>query len=269
MNKITLLGSGTSTGVPILGCKCKVCQSNDLRNKRLRTSAVIETTDQKKILIDASPDLRTQLLQNKIEHIDAVIVTHAHADHILGMDDLRPFGFRATSPIPVYADDSAGEDLKRKFTYIFERDQYFKNKPILGGGIPLLDLHSIGEGTFTILNEDFSFIPQPHGHEDTLIILHNQMAYVTDVRELTDEVVKKLSDSGLELLVIDCLRPSPHQTHLHLDRTLEYISRINPRLAVLTHMGHEWDYLELSAEILRRGVKNTFPGIDGQSFLYS
>lgn len=269
MNKITILGSGTSTGVPILGCKCKVCQSNDLRNKRLRTSAVIETSDQKKILIDASPDLRTQLLNNNIDHIDAVLITHAHADHILGMDDLRPFGLGTKAPIPVYADPLAGADLRRKFTYIFERDQYFKDRPILGGGIPLLDLHTISEGTFNILNEDFSFHPLPHGHEDTLIICHRKMAYVTDVREITDQIVQKLSDAKLELLVIDCLRPRPHQTHLHMDKTLEYISRINPRLSVLTHMGHEWDYRDLTAEILRRGVKNTFPAIDGQSFLYS
>lgn len=269
MNKITLLGSGTSTGVPILGCKCKVCQSNDLRNKRLRTSAVIETSDHKKILIDASPDLRTQLLNNNIDHIDAVIITHAHADHILGMDDLRPFGFRSKSPIPVFADASAGQDLRRKFTYIFERDEYFKNKAILGGGIPLLDLHIVEEGPSKILSEPMTFFPLPHGHEDTLIIVHNKMAYVTDVREITDSVIQKLIDAELELLIIDCLRPHPHQTHLHLDKTLEYISRINPRLAVLTHMGHEWDYLELTAEILRRGVKNTFPAIDGQSFLYS
>src|SRR4051812_26680078 len=104
MNKITILGSGTSTGVPILGCKCKVCQSNELRNKRLRTSALIELSDGKKILIDASPDLRTQLLNTHTDNLDAVIITHDHADHTHGMDDLRPFGFKLGQAIPVYTD---------------------------------------------------------------------------------------------------------------------------------------------------------------------
>jgi phosphoribosyl 1,2-cyclic phosphate phosphodiesterase len=129
MNKITILGSGTSTGVPILGCKCKVCQSNEWRNKRLRTSAVIETTQGKRILIDASPDLRTQLLREKIDSLDAVIITHDHADHTHGMDDLRPFGFQKKMPIPVFTDHKTTSDLKKKFPYIFDR-KAIGEKPI-------------------------------------------------------------------------------------------------------------------------------------------
>ena len=269
MNKITLLGSGTSTGVPILGCKCKVCQSTEPRNKRFRTSALVELPDQKKILIDASPDLRSQLLRHNIDALDAVIITHDHADHTHGMDDLRPFGFQKKAPIPVYADASAGRDLRRKFPYIFDRDTYFQHKEILGGGIPLLDLKVTAPGKEVILGQDFEFFALPHGHEDTLGIRHGKLAYMVDCREIPEETLKKLSDTKLEILIIDCLRPSPHQTHLHLDLTLEYIQRINPKLAVLTHMGHEWDYLELISEIKKRGVKNTFPAIDGQSFLYS
>lgn len=269
MNKITILGSGTSTGVPILGCKCKVCQSNEPRNKRFRTSALIELVNQKKVLIDASPDLRSQLLREKTETIDAVIITHDHADHTHGMDDLRPFGFKKEFPIPVFTDSSCAKDLKRKFPYIFDRENYFKDKTILGGGIPLLDLKVTAPGQETILDQTFEFFSLPHGHENTLGVLHSKMAYIVDCREIPPETLKKLSDAKLELLIIDCLRPAPHQTHLHLDLTLEYIQRINPRLAVLTHMGHEWDYLELISEIKKRGVKNTFPAIDGQSFLYS
>lgn len=269
MNKITILGSGTSTGVPILGCKCKVCQSTEPRNKRVRTSAIIELSDQRKILIDASPDLRSQLLKVKIDSLDAVIITHDHADHTHGMDDLRPFGFKKGSSIPVYADVSATKDLKRKFPYIFDRDNYFKDKAILGGGIPLLDLQTTGTGEATILDQSFEFFSLPHGHENTLGIHHSKMAYLVDCRTIPTDTLKKLSDAKLEILIIDCLRPAPHQTHLHLDLTLEYIQRINPKLAVLTHMGHEWDYLELISEIKKRGVKNTFPAIDGQSFLYS
>lgn len=269
MNKITILGSGTSTGVPILGCNCQVCQSNDIRNKRFRTSAVIQLNNQRNILIDASPDLRTQLLKSRIGHLDAVIITHDHADHTHGMDDLRPFGFKAGSPLPVYADAKAANDLTRKFPYIFDRHNYFQSKTVLGGGIPLLDLHVTQEGPEKILAEDFEFYSLPHGHDDTLGIRHRKMAYITDCREIPEQTVAKLRDAKLELMIIDCLRPEPHQTHLHLDRTLEYIERIGPKLSVLTHLGHEWDYLKLTTELLRRGVKNTFPAIDGQEFLYS
>lgn len=269
MNKITILGSGTSTGVPILGCNCQVCQSNDPRNKRFRTSALIQTSDSKNILIDASPDLRTQLLKEKTQRLDAVIITHDHADHTHGMDDLRPYSFKREHPLPVFADENCGKDLKRKFSYIFDRHNYFQNKAVLGGGIPMLDLHVAREGVNTIAENEFTLFSLPHGHEKTLAILHSKMAYITDVRVIPENVLQILCDARLELLVIDCLRPTPHQTHLHLDLTLKYIARIKPHLAVLTHLGHEWDYLGLSAELLRQGVKNAFPATDGQSFLYS
>lgn len=269
MNKITVLGSGTSTGVPILGCNCQVCQSNDVRNKRFRTSALIQLHSKKNILIDASPDLRTQLLPQKIDRVDGVIITHDHADHTHGIDDLRPFGFKAKKALPVFADASTANDLTRKFPYIFNRDQYFSGKAILGGGIPLLDLVVTKDGPRTLFDEDFEFFSLPHGHTNTLGVRHRKMAWITDCREIPTEIVKKLSEQELELLFIDCLRPLPHETHLHLELTLKYISEIKPKLAVLIHMGHEWDYLTLNSELVKRGVKNTFPATDGQHFLYS
>ena len=269
MNKITIIGSGTSTGVPILGCKCSVCQSNDLRNKRFRTSAVIEVKSGKRILIDASPDRRTQLLSNKIERVDSVIITHDHADHTHGVDDLRPFGFLNGSSLPVFTDSVTALSLTKKFTYIFDRQDYFKDKPILGGGIPLLDLKNVSQGIWTIEGESFEFYSLPHGYENTLGVRHNKMAYLVDCREIPSPSLERLSDAKLDLLIIDCLRPLPHQTHLHFEKTLEYIEKIRPRLAVLTHMGHEWDYIKLSEELIRRNVKNTIPALDGQSFLYS
>lgn len=269
MNKITILGSGTSTGVPILGCKCEVCQSNETRNKRLRTSALIELHDQKKILIDASPDLRTQLLNNSVDHIDAVIITHDHADHTHGMDDLRPFGFKSKSALPVFTDAATADALIKKFPYIFDRSNYFSGKNILGGGIPLLDLSVTQEGPAKIAGHDFELFSLPHGHTNTLGVRHSKMAYIVDCQEIPEKILTRLSDANLEILIIDCLRPNPHQTHLHLDLTLQYIERIKPKIAVLTHMGHEWDYLGLIDELRKRSVKNTFPAIDGQTFLYS
>lgn len=269
MNKITILGSGTSTGVPILGCKCLVCQSNDPRNKRLRTSILLETHSQKTILVDASPDLRTQLLNSGAGQVDAVIITHDHADHTHGMDDLRPFTFGKTEALPVYADTETSESLKQKFPYIFERKKVFADRPILGGGIPLMDLHPISSGHYTLLQESFEFHSLPHGHSETLSFRHGHFAYVIDCREIPDSVLETYRNAQLELLIIDCLRFKPHQTHLHLDQTLEYIEKIAPRLAVLTHMGHEMEYLDLIHQLELRGIKNVFPAIDGQSFLYS
>lgn len=269
MNKITILGSGTSTGVPILGCNCSVCQSNDQRNKRLRASALIETHSAKTILIDTSPDLRTQLLRTKTTSLDAVIITHDHADHTHGIDDVRPFTFKKKNPLPVYADAYTHKTLTEKFPYIFQREKVYAHKPILGGGIPMLDLHLIEGSTEKIAEEDFEFHPLPHGHGDTLSLRHSKMAYMVDCREIPDEVIRSFRDAKLELLIIDCLRYEPHQTHLHLDLTLKYIEAIAPGKAVLTHLGHELEYLDLIHQLTVRGTKNVFPAIDGQSFLYS
>ena len=269
MNKITILGSGTSTGVPILGCKCSVCQSNDQRNKRLRTSALIETDSAKTILIDASPDLRTQLLKTKTDTLDAVIITHDHADHTHGIDDVRPFTFRKKEPIPVFTDSYSTETLTNKYPYIFQRKKVFANKPIIGGGIPMLDLFTVKDQLQDICGEEFEFHSLPHGHGDSLCFRHKKMAYIVDCREIPEHVIKSFRDAKLEILIIDCLRFEPHQTHLHLDLALKYIEEIAPIKAILTHMGHEFDYLDLIHQLTIRGSKNVFPAIDGQSFLYS
>ena len=269
MNKITILGSGTSTGVPILGCKCAVCQSNDPRNKRLRTSALLETQNKKTILIDAAPDLRTQLLSTKTQTLDAVIITHDHADHTHGMDDIRPFTFGRSEPLHVFTDQHSADSLTQKFPYIFQRKKIFADKPIIGGGIPLLDLQVIKNGEETIVDERFFFHSLPHGHGDSLCLRHEKLGYIIDCRKVPSPVLKSFSDAKLEILIIDCLRYHPHQTHLHLDLTLEYIEAISPKMAVLTHMGHEMDYLDLTHQLRKRGIKNVFPAIDGQSFLYS
>lgn len=269
MNKITILGSGTSTGVPILGCNCQVCQSNEPRNKRLRTSALLTTAFGKSILIDASPDLRAQLLTAHISEVHGVIITHSHADHTHGMDDLRPFAFKTKKDIPIYCDRTTATELSDKFPYIFQRHLLFKDRPVLGGGIPLLNLEIIGSEKHHICTEEMEFFSLPHGHTQTLGVRHGRMAYLVDCQEIPSETLRSLHDAKLEVLVIDCLREKPHDTHLHLDLTLEYIEKISPKISVLTHMGHEWDYLALLDQLERRGAKNVLPGIDGMSFLYS
>jgi phosphoribosyl 1,2-cyclic phosphate phosphodiesterase len=269
MNKITILGSGTSTGVPILGCKCSICQSIDRRNKRLRTSILLETFNKKTILIDASPDLRTQLLRSNTMQLDAVVITHDHADHTHGVDDLRPFTFGKKGPLPVYTDAYSLDSLTIKFPYIFQREVVFKDKAILGGGIPKLDLHPLLPGINTLASENFHFYALPHGHGESLCFTHEKLGYIIDCREVPDKILNHFQNAQLDLLIIDCLRYEPHQTHLHLDLSLEYIQKIAPKTAILTHMGHEMDYLELTRQLRSRGMRNVFPAIDNQSFLYS
>lgn len=268
MNKVTILGSGTSTGVPILGCNCQVCQSNDPRNKRFRTSILLQTAKLKSILVDTSPDLRTQLLNAKVKHIDAAIITHDHADHTHGIDDLRPYTFIQNTSIPIYTNELTTKDLMRKFPYIFDREKVYGDRPILGGGIPKLHLETV-TGKCVIENEEFELIPVPHGHQESTGIIHKKLAYFVDCREIPRPVIDQLKATKLEILILDCLRYQPHQTHLHLDKSLEYIHEIAPRTTILTHMGHEMEYLDLIHQLERRGIKNVFPAIDGQSFLYS
>jgi phosphoribosyl 1,2-cyclic phosphate phosphodiesterase len=269
MNQVTLLGTGTSTGVPILGCSCSVCQSNDPRNKRLRTSAIIQTSQDKKILIDASPDLRTQLLRQQVHDLDGIIITHDHADHTHGMDDLRPFGYKKNASLPVFTTTETAQDLVQKFPYIFQSELVFQGKPILGGGIPKLHLEAVVSGKNSILEEEFEFFSLPHGHGETLGINHRKMAYLTDCREIPTATLETLRNKKLEILLIDCLRYAPHSTHLHLDLSLEYIEKINPARAVLIHLGHEIEYREILTRLRTRGIENVTPSYDGMSFYYS
>lgn len=230
---------------------------------------MISTDTGKSILIDTSPDLRTQLLSFGVQEMHGAVITHSHADHTHGMDDLRPFAYKTRKDIPIYCDESTAGELTAKFPYIFQRHLVFKDKPVLGGGIPLLNLVTIGPGKHLICGEEIEFFSMPHGHTITLGLRHRGMAYLVDCQEIPSPVIQSLHAAKLDILVIDCLREAPHDTHLHLDLALEYMEKISPKLTILTHMGHEWDYLALVDQLVRRGAKNVIPGIDGTTFLYS
>ncbi len=270
-NQIRILGTGTSTGVPTIGCDCPVCTSTNARNKRLRTSALIHSKSGKNFLIDTGPDLRAQLLQNSIKSINATFITHTHADHVHGIDDLRPFCFVLKDNIPIYTHKEAQEELKERFPYIFMKEKIFtKNKPVLGGGIPLLELMptEIGEKQ-KILGEEFEFYIVPHGHFKTMIIIHEKMAYLTDISEIPEEVLQILKKKKLEVLIIDCLRKRPHQTHLHLDKTLDYILQIKPKFAGLIHFSHELEHQEIEDEMKKIKEVQIRPLFDGEILNYT
>lgn len=246
--RVTFLGTGTSTGVPAIGCDCETCLSTDPRDKRLRVSVLIEH-DGKNIIIDTSTDFRQQVLRIGLKEVDAVLITHCHADHVFGIDDIRPINIRMKRPLSFFANHMAWVGMRRMFGYIFEPSAY--------AGLPQIVPHIIA-GPFSLFGLNVIPVEIIHGRLPVVAYRVNQMAYVTDCNFIPDEACEQLSD--LDVLILDCLRYKPHPTHLHLDKTLEYIERLKPRQAFLTHMAHDIRHATLSAE-LPPGVELAFDGL--------
>ena len=247
--KLTLLGTGTSQGVPVIGCDCHVCLSNDPRDKRLRTAALLRQEDTN-ILIDTGPDLRQQMLRARVHHLDAILLTHEHNDHIIGLDDVRPFNFRSGHPMSVYALPRVADDVQRRFAYIF-------GEPI--PGLPRIELYTIDEHTpFYIGEVRVQPIGIMHGPLPILGFRFGEIAYLTDVKSLVPAETAKLA--GTRYLVINALRQRPHPTHLNLEEALALIETIGPEQAWITHISHEMGRAEEIDEQLPPGV---FAGYDG------
>lgn len=248
--KVTILGCGPSMGVPAIGPDWGRCNPADPRNRRRRASVLIEVRDVA-ILIDTSPDLREQLIDARVKRVDAVVMTHAHADHLHGIDDIRQLNRLMTAAIPLWADAKTLAEIDRRFGYVFkpisEPGRYYK---------PTLESNEIA-GAFAVCGVTVVPFLQDHGFSTTLGFRIGAMAYSTDVTELDEIAFAALE--GVELWIVDCFRREPHPTHSHLDKTLSWIARVRPRRAVLTHMEQSFDYAELSA-VLPAGVE---PGQDG------
>jgi len=243
-----MLGCATSTGVPIIGCGCSVCRSDNPKNKRTRCSLFIETGG-KKILIDTSPDLRIQAFRHNITRIDAVLYTHSHADHTHGIDELRTYNFINKMVIPCYGDTQTVSNIMATFKYIFDGS-------FPPGGKPKLSITAV-HGEFDV--NGVRITPVEILHADWLILGYRigNMAYLTDCSGIPESSLKQLNE--LELLIIDALRYKPHPAHLSVDQAIEVVEEIKPKIAVLTHMGHELDYDKLSREL----PANIEPGYDG------
>ena len=226
--KITILGSGTSTGIPMVGCHCQVCSSTDPRNKRTRTSLLVEN-DGAYILVDTSTDLRSQAIRENIPKIDAVLFTHDHADHIHGIDDLRGFHFQHKNIIPCYATQETLASIDSKFSYIF-------TGPSLDGYHQLLEPHVI-DGAFTLFGLEVTPIPLVHGTLLATGFRFGSFAYLTDCSSITDAALSLLRD--LEVLVIDALRYTPHPNHFNIAGAIEAAQRIGAARTYLTHLTHE------------------------------
>ncbi len=249
--KLTFLGTGTSTGVPSIACECETCTSDDSRDKRLRVSILIEHGNQT-VLVDTSSDFRQQALRYQLKRLDAVLITHCHADHIFGLDDIRPLNFRYGA-LGVYANERAWPDIRRIFKYIFE-PSYF------GGGLPQIIPHTVFPGAAFCLGKELEVTPLEviHGRLPVMAYRFNDFAYATDLSEIPTATVQGMA--GLDVLVLDCLRFKQHPTHLWLDKALEYIEQIKPKRAYLTHIAHDVKHARDSAR-LPAGVEWAYDGL--------
>jgi phosphoribosyl 1,2-cyclic phosphate phosphodiesterase len=247
--KVTFLGTGTSTGVPVIGCRCKVCLSTDPRNQRLRPSLLLQWSD-RDILVDSSSDFRQQALRHRIDRLDAVLYTHAHADHIMGLDDLRIYNFRQRADLPVYGSAATLQDLSRTFWYAFADTQE-------GGGKPRLDLRAI-EQPFDLFGVRVEPVPLWHGDLEVLGYRIGSFAYCTDCNRIPPASLARLE--ALDVLVMDALRPTPHPTHFSLPETLELLDRLRPKTAFLVHMSHDIEHVETESS-LPAGVHLAYDGL--------
>jgi len=247
---ITILGSGTSQGVPIIGCDCAVCQSKDPRDKRLRVSILISKED-KNIVVDVGPDFRQQMLRAKVKNLEAVLLTHEHNDHIIGLDDVRPFNFRAWSDMPVYATDRVQKELKTRFAYIFAENPY--------PGAPMLELHTITkEKTFEVEGIEIIPIEVMHGKLSVLGFRIGDFTYLTDMKTIAEEELEKVK--GSKVLVLNALHHNVHHSHLNLKEALEFIKLVQPEEAYLTHVSHRMGLYE---EVSKNLPENVYLAYDG------
>lgn len=252
--RIHILGTGTSQGIPVIGCKCEVCTSTDPRDKRLRCSVLLEQGDST-VLIDVGPDFRQQMLRTGRDRIDAVLITHEHNDHINGLDDVRPINFRWRRHLPLYMDARVEELVKQRFAYIFDTNYQYPGKP-------RIELRRLENKAFEV--GDFHIIPIRirHGGLPIWGFRVGNFAYITDAKTIPEEEFEKLE--GLEVLVLNALHHRIHSAHLNLEEALDYVKRINPGGAYLTHLSHDMG--------LHKDVEGTLPpnirlAFDGQVIL--
>lgn len=249
--RFTFLGTGTSSGIPLLGCSCPVCTSTDWRDKRLRCAGLLEW-DNKTIVIDAGQDFRQQMLRENVKHIDAILITHAHMDHIGGLDELRAYNFAQNMDMPVYADALAAEMMKKMFAYIFAEEKY--------PGVPNLDLKLIEKNkAFNLLGKEILPLEVLHGKMPVTAFKINDFAYVTDAKYFSDETTKSLK--GIKTLVINAVRIAEHHSHLNLKEALAFIEKIKAEKAYLIHISHRFDKHTEIEKMLPPNVKIAYDGL--------
>ena len=247
---VRFLGTGTSHGVPMIGCRCGTCRSVDPHDKRTRPSIAIELPGGTRVLVDTTPDLRTQALARGIARVDAILFTHCHADHVMGLDEVRRFNVLQDAAIPCYGDARTMRELRRTFAYIFE-----SSDP--GGGVPRVHLYTLG-GPFSIAGQEFVPVPVWHGRRTILGYRTGGFAYLTDCSGIPDESWPLLQ--GLDTLVVDALRHRPHSTHFTVAQALAVSERLGPRRTFFTHICHDLPH-EATNRSLPAGVELAYDGL--------
>ena len=248
--RITILGTGTSQGIPVITCNCAVCQSDDPRNKRLRVSVLIETGD-KTIVIDSGPDFRYQMLRAEVKDLDAILYTHEHKDHVAGLDDIRPFNYLLKKNIDIYATERVQQALKKEFSYIFAEAHY--------PGLPQIDLHTITDEIFEVGKTKIIPIDIMHYKLPILGYRIGDFTYITDAKTVSESSMEKLK--GTKILIVNALQREQHISHFTLDEAIAFAERVGAETTYLTHISHN---LGLHAEVekeLPNHIKLAYDGL--------
>jgi phosphoribosyl 1,2-cyclic phosphate phosphodiesterase len=249
--RVTFLGSGTSHGVPIIGCTCDTCRSANPRDRRLRPSIYLDVDEGPAVLVDTSTDLRQQALTHGLTRVDAILFTHSHADHVMGLDEVRRFNMLQGAATPAYADERTARELRRTFEYIFNVSSE------RGGGIPQIELHQV-EGPFTIGGIAVVPVPILHGRQPILGFRFGSFAYLTDCSAIPDASWPLLD--GVEVLVLDALRHRPHPTHFTVAEALAVVQRLGPKRTYFTHICHDLAH-DATNRVLPAGVELAYDGL--------
>ena len=252
--KVYFLGTGTSQGIPVIGSNHSVCLSDDAKDKRLRVAVWVHSDDFS-IVIDCGPDFRQQMLSSKCQHIDALLITHEHADHTAGLDDIRPFYFKQ-GDIPIYAHERVLNNLKKRFDYIFETENKYPGAP------SVVAIEVKENENFEVKEQVVEPITAMHGNLQVFGYKIQDFVYLTDVKTITDKEVAKIK--GCKVLVINCLREEPHNTHFNLEEALDFISLVQPKKTYLTHISHLLGFHE---EVQKKLPKNVFLAYDNLEIL--
>lgn len=251
--KLKFLGTGTSQGVPVIGCQCEICTSNDLKDSRFRSSVIITTDDEKKLLIDCTPDFRQQMLLQNETNVDAILITHEHNDHVIGLDDMRPILFRKeTKEIPIFCQKRVAGELKKRFEYAFAENKY--------PGAPSFELNMI-DGNFNIGETLIEPINVLHGKLPILGYKFGNLAYITDASFINTQEKMKLKK--LDVLILNCLRKDkPHHSHFVLSEILELYAELKPKKLYLTHISHQFGLHSEEKKSLPAGVFLAYDGLE-------
>lgn len=248
--KITILGTGTSQGIPVIACNCIVCRSTDHKDKRLRVSVLIETGD-KTIVIDSGPDFRYQMLRANVKDLDAILFTHEHKDHVAGLDDIRPFNYLLKKDIEIYATERVQHALKREFSYIFAEAHY--------PGLPQIDLNTISDEPFSVGETVIVPLDIMHYKLPILGFRINDFVYITDAKTVSEETIAKIKDA--KILVVNALQKEQHISHFTLDEAIEFAQKIGAEQTYLTHISHNMGLHEVVEKELPDNIKLAYDGL--------